>query len=237
MDNCHVFFDESGDFGFSGKSSKYVVLAAIFSENVRRLERIPRRIRAGNLKSHALRSDVELKFNSAFPQTRRRLLESVTELPCIYIGSIVLDKTAVNDFFAEHRGLLYLTMCSQLAREIMRFERIRKTINITFDRAPFHRRVTHCFKEHISNAIDEECRRLRFIPPSIILQMNSPGTCQGLIVADFIAGALHKKYSGGDSTYYRTIKDVICFETYWNQKEKYMQPPIGILPSSVTWRK
>jgi hypothetical protein len=98
-------------------------------------------------------------------------------------------------------------------------------------------RATHCFKEHISNAIDEECRRLRFIPPSIILQMNSPGTCQGLIVADFIAGALHKKYSGGDSTYYRTIKDVICFETYWNQKEKYMQPPIGILPSSVTWRK
>jgi hypothetical protein len=180
MDNCHVFVDESGDFGFSGKSSKYVILAAIFSEDVRRLERIPRRIRAENLKSRALRSDIELKFNSAFPQTRMRLLESVTELPCICIGSIVLDKTTVNDFFAEHRESLYLTMCKQLAVEIIRSQRIRKKINITFDRAPFHQRVTYCFKEYISNAIDEECRRLRLIPPGIKLQMNSPGTCQGL---------------------------------------------------------
>jgi len=219
MDNCHVFVDESGDFGFSGRSSKYVVLAAIFSEDVRRLERIPRHIRAGNLRSRALRSDVELKFNSAFPPTRRRLLESVAELSGMYTGSIVLDKAAVNDFFAEHRGLLYLTMCSQLSREIMRFERIRKTINITFDRAPFHRRVTRCFREDISKAIDGECRRLRFIPPSIMLQMSSPATCQGLAVADFIAGALHKKYSGGDSTYYTIIKDMMCFETHWNQKE------------------
>ena len=219
MDDCHVFVDESGDFGFSGKSSKYVVLAAIFSEDVRRLERIPRRIRAENLRSHTLRSDVELKFNSAFPQTRRRLLESVTELPCTYIGSILLDKTAVNDFFAEHRGLLYLTMCSRLAREIIGYERVWKTINITFDRAPFHRRVTHYFMEHISNAIDEECRRLRFIPPSTMLQMSSPATCKGLTVADFIAGALHKKYSGGDSTYYTIIKDMMCFEKHWNQKD------------------
>jgi len=49
--------------------------------------------------------------------------------------------------------------------------------------------------------------------------MSSPATCQGLTVADFIAGALHKKYSGGDSIYYTIIKDMMCFETHWNQKE------------------
>ena len=220
MDNCHVFVDESGDFGFSGKSSKYVILAAIYSEDVRRLERVPRRIRADNLKSRVLRSDVELKFNSAFQQTRMRLLESVTELPCTYIGSIILDKTAVNEYFAEQRGSLYLTMCGQLAGEVVRSQRIRKNISITFDRAPFHKRVTYCFKEYISNAIDEECRRLRLIPPGIKLQMNSPGTCQGLTVADFIAGAIHKKYSRGDPTYYRVIEDMMLFETRWNHKEK-----------------
>ena len=212
-------------------------MAAIYSEDVRRLERIPRRIREENLKSRAMRSDVELKFNSAFPQTRIRLLESVTELPCIYIGSIVLDKKAVNEYFAEHRESLYLTMCSQLAGAIMKSQRIRKNISITFDRAPFHKRVTYCFKEHISNAIREECGRLRLIPPGIKLQMSSPGICQGLTVADFIAGAIHRKYSRGDPTYYQVIKDVIFFETHWNPKEKSMQPPIGILPSSVTWRK
>jgi len=94
-------------------------------------------------------------------------LESVSELSGTHIGSIVLDKTAVNDFFAEHRGLLYLTMCSQLAREVMRFERIRKTINVTFDRAPFHRRVTRCFREDISKAIEGGAENCASFLPSL----------------------------------------------------------------------
>jgi hypothetical protein len=211
MDRCYVFIDESGDFGCSKKSSRYVILVALFSEDSRRLQLIPRRIRRSDLGKRALRRNVGLDFHSTSDSIRRHLLEEVIKSGDVRIGSIVVRKSK-SEFNECHGNSLYLDMSRRLVTEIIEFERARHRLEVTFDRIPFHYGHKHFFEDQISRTIFEKYRQLRSIPPEIVIRIRSSEASPGLIATDFIAGAIQKKYSFGDLTFYEIIKDAVCFE-------------------------
>ena len=212
MDNCHVFVDESGDFGFSSTTSKYTVLAAIIAQEIDRLGRIPRQIRRRNTRGRILRKVGELKFNTANDHIRREILKAVARTQDIRIGCIILDKSKLGDLCSHNGELLYLQMSVQLMKEIAGFERIRRRMEVTFHRTPFYYRHEGDYEQFIQSAVSEEFDRLRIIAPEISVHVKSSQTSDGVRIADFVAGAIHRKYSKDDSVYHELIKESIIFE-------------------------
>ena len=211
MDCCHAYVDESGDFGTSKGSSKYIVMVAVFSEDIRNLEMIPRRIRRSELGMRALHRNVPLDFHSANDTVRKNMLEAIVKSGDVRIGAIVHEKS--NKRTLGFRGHpLYLEMCRQLMSRLIESERVRRTLDLTFDRMPFHYGHKGIFEEIILRAMAEKYGQLKVIPPRIILHIKSAESSPGLIAADFIAGAIQKRCSSDESEYYGTIKKAICFE-------------------------
>jgi len=215
MNHCRAFIDESGDFGLSKGASRYVIMAAIFLENLRRIEKVPNRVRRIELGNRATKNNIELSFHSESDSIRKHLLEDVSRIDDLHIGIIILDKSRIDSRRHSQRESAYLLMCKRLVEEIVRFERIRGSFEITFHRSPFHRSVTQALRGSMFNSILSEYRRMRWIPPKISMQMRSSEGCNGLIVTDFIAGSAYRKYSSDDPQYYEIIKDAICFEKEW----------------------
>ena len=212
MRHCHAFIDESGDFGLSIRSSKYVVMATVLTEEVRKLELIPRHIRRSNLGRKAFHRNVGLDFHSANERIRRQMLGEIMKINDVKIGSIVLDKSRVDDCFKRRGGEFYLRMCRRIAREIAVIAKDQKNIEITFDRMPFHYGHKSEFEYYILSTINDDMKHMRLIPRHIKLHIKSAEACPGIFTVGHIAGAIQKKYSLRDDSYYNIIKDAICFE-------------------------
>jgi len=211
MDPCHVFIDESGDFGFSAHSSRYVVLAAILTTEINRLSRIPRKIASHNPMRQRNRINTELKFNNAYDSTKRRLLREVAELNATRIGYIVLDKARFRKEGVNYGESMYLQMCDLLVTEIIRHERSMRRFDIIFHRSPFHHGKIERFEGTISAAMEKESSRLRIIPPDILIHVKSSEECVCLRVADFIAGTIHRRYVSNEDCFYDIIKNMVAF--------------------------
>lgn len=231
MDYCHTYVDESGDFGSSSGSSKYIVMVAVSLGNIRSLELVPRRIRRSELGMRALHRNIQLDFHSANDVLRKHMLDEIVRSCRVQAGSIVYEKT--DKRIPGPKGhSLYLEMCRQLVSQLIESERVRRTLDLTFDRMPFHYGHKHIFEEFILRAIDEKYCQLRVIPPKVILHIKSAESSPGLIAADFIAGAIHKRYSSNESVYYEIIKDIICFESVFKNKQQRCSPRTECLPQA-----
>lgn len=100
MRKLAVFVDESGDVGFSARSSKHLTLVAVATEAPLALERIPKKIRRTLLMKRQCQVP-ELKFHASSPRVRRAFLEMVRHSVGVRAVSIVVKKKTIS---RERRG-------------------------------------------------------------------------------------------------------------------------------------
>lgn len=213
MHRRYVFIDESGDFGFSSKSSRHITLSAIVVSDRVALERIPKRMRKQLGKNAKTRP--ELKFHKSDDSVKRKVLNSFFSLPNAKVVCVVADKGKVSSHYRSHRNEMYDHMCSTLLESVLRSLGRPRELDLYFDIRPRNKPKNREFDSMVITEIQRHCQEMRIIAPSVFISRVSSETNPGLVVADFIAGAIQRKHEHRSLEYYDLISKSILVEKQW----------------------
>jgi hypothetical protein len=86
-----VFVDESGDFGFTSASSKYIILAALILENQFQLDNILKKMRRYTFKM-VLNGVTEIKANQSSPSIKSYMIAKLNQIDPAEIFFAIIEK-------------------------------------------------------------------------------------------------------------------------------------------------
>lgn len=221
-----VFVDESGDFGLSSRSSRFVTIAAISTNDPRQFERIPLRVRKRRLKKSVL-SVGELKFHDSSRSVRIDFLRRIEAVRDAHIHAITFEKTQTSRTCASHAvsgDSLYFAMVRGLIGAVVMREKPFKSFAVVLDERPLGMPIGRRFTDRLEACVVQDCRDLSILPPDIRLSRMSSANCGGLQAADFAAGAIRRRHEWGDATYHGIISDKIVTETKYPRKREGADP-------------
>src|SRR3989344_8977427 len=101
----YIFLDESGDLGFSKKSSKWFLFALVLVHEERTLERVVKKVWKTVHKKHAHVG--ELHASHEKDVTRNRMLRMLAEVEDLKIMTIILNKEKVHIDLQNQKNYLY----------------------------------------------------------------------------------------------------------------------------------
>ena len=205
-----IYTDESGGYWPGpARSSPYFVIAALIVNDPLDIKRCFKKIRRNKLKKK-FKELPELKFNSSDKIIRRRVLECIASSD-VDIWCSVPSKEQLFDHLKETPPVVYNYLTGSLIAKIYLHYRPRHTFNVIVDkslngiqRELFDNYVVYKTMEH--NSLSPH---FRYLPPSFIDSKTEP--C--VQAADFVAGAVHRKYRMNEHACYAIIEGK-CIQIY-----------------------
>lgn len=204
-DHVEVYLDESGDLGFSPRSSRHIVVAVIAFHG----SYVPGRlVRAARKRlSPNDRRMVELKFNKSPDRLRRLLLADVAKTDC-QIAWCAVEKYRLPSRSVVESGQLLHSMSALAVSEISRMTRA-KSIAVVVDKRWTKERLRAELDSCLEDAV-ESCHSGHFAPSVRVSHLDSM-TSAGLQLADFVAGAVFRSIERADESYLGIIRErIIC---------------------------
>lgn len=208
-----VFIDESGDLGFSEKSTKYFVVAYVVTNNA-----LPIRTRISRLKKNMNNkhkgSIAEFKFGRDAELTRTRALSEICN--CDFeLGLVVIDKSYVKSSLRNDPPLLYRYLVVNYVVTSLVNAYDLTTIRFVVDKS-LNSKGMQAFDSYLANKLSwrQEMEKGHSMPQvEIIHEQSAADSC--LQVADYCAGATFARFERLDSTYYDLIRSKIEYKSQW----------------------
>lgn len=195
-----IYVDESGDFGFSQKSTKYVIIAASFTCRPKEISIWMKRIRKRKL-NKKLRKSNELKAADAKEDFLNYFYEHANLDLDFSVYAAIVNKTKIPYQLRSEEGLIFLRSVEQLI-DLAKAE-FSPTMYWYFDRRP----VKKIHWGTISQIIKEKLF-LFSTSRKPIIEIHSVDSSRNLNIqfADFIAYAIGRFVNRGDNSWYKIIK-------------------------------
>ncbi|MCX6777274.1 MAG: DUF3800 domain-containing protein [Candidatus Micrarchaeota archaeon] len=190
----YIFIDESGDLGEYG--SVYFTIVALATHAPAVLGRIIKRVRERKLKKK-LRELSEIKANNSTEAIRKDVLRRLSGCECS-ISAVAIQKSKVKENLFKHKEKLYNYLCGLL------FEHISlntEVVDITVDRKHGNMLLQEDFNRYVESRIKSRNASLE-----IRIRHLESHASSALQVVDFVAWAVNRKFTHGDSSYYDIIK-------------------------------
>ncbi len=200
----YVFVDESGDLGFTKKSSKYFVIASVETTDDKQFDSLFKKVRKSLKKKE--RDIPEFKFTKTNQDTKLKILSKIAELD-VSFSAVVLDKNTVAFHLRTKQQILYNYLTGFIV-EILPVSRHRR-IKLVIDKFLTNEVERSNFDEYILQKVEEVCLKHGIIVPEVRVNHASSQSHCGLQVADFVAGSIFNKYERGYEKYYTIIKPKI----------------------------
>lgn len=195
-----IYIDESGDFGFSKKSTKNVIIAASFTSLPKEMSIWMKRIRKRKL-NKKLRKLNELKAADAKEDFLNYFYQHANSDLNFSVYAVVVNKTKIPPQFRSEEGLIFLKSIEQLV-DLAKKE-ISPTMYWYFDRRP----VKKIHWNAIGQIIKEKLLLLSTChKPIIEIHPADSGRNLNIQFADFIAYALGRFVNQKDDSWYKIIK-------------------------------
>lgn len=190
-----IYLDESGNLGYSAKSTQYFVVAALCCEEKKTVDRCIKRARAGLTTKYKKN---EMKFSNSSDATRRRVLKCIARLD-ISIAYLSLNKSWAHPHLREKPQVIHKFMFGQLLSNIFHDPPVSRT-NIFVDKYLGDEKIEE-FNKYINIKVPINCN----------IEHLSSQSNNGIQAVDFVVGAIHRKYRNDDETFHDIIKDKIDF--------------------------
>jgi hypothetical protein len=209
-DHVEVYMDESGDLGYSRGSSRYLVVIAIASDDPNALARVARRVSRRHFYGH--RKAIEFKFNRSSEHAKKLFLRGIAETDArIAWGGIVKSNTPMK--LREDKEGLYCNLCGRVMSNLMRRVPTR-SVTIVLDKWSSNRTVRrgleHCLAQSV---LASHCG---YLPTRLKIRQVDSRSCEGIQVADFVAGAVFQDLERSSKEYVELIAENIIYgEVYW----------------------
>lgn len=202
----YIFLDESGDLGFSERSSRWFVLTIIFTNNHRKVEKCVKKVHRGLKKKH--KKIKELHAYHADNITRKRVLRYLSEVEDLKVLSIILNKKKVYTDLRSQKIYLYNYTANILLDRMYNKKILNdgETVYIYIDQRETNKFLKKNFEDYLKNNLVEKANN-NF---DILIRPSHTEKC--LQAVDFISWTLFRKYEQGDYEYYEIIKDKIIEE-------------------------
>lgn len=223
-----VYIDESGDVGFTDKSSEFFTIAYVFtinrypSEENKKIKRALKNVNHG-IGQHKNKLS-EFKFSSNPEKTRKKFLREIKKLD-VHIGVVCVSKDSVKQFLKEDSSLFYRyvvieNVISTLVNDYMltsdRYNRIKFIIDRSLSKNSMKSFNDYCEEKTAFKSYQKD-RRMDVLP---LISHEDSKLVPMLQVADYIASATQRKFARGDSSYYDMISDKIEHKVKWDWNGK-----------------
>ena len=197
----YLFIDESGDLG--KKQGTYFIMAGIVTNNPELVRKIITEKFDSSFRKYLVDSEIrerEIKAHFSGSVTKRYILSELSKIDCdIYI--VAVEKAKILDKWepSPEQNKLYHAICSRLLRKVGRREDL---IYVIMDERHKERHLRKFFKNYMEKNFLREGQKIRF------RQVPSHEDA-GLLVVDFVAWALGRKFNFDDETYSDLLKTKI----------------------------
>ena len=189
----YIYLDESGNLGFTEKSGKFFVVAALCVEEEKIVNRCIKNARKGLAKKY---KQNELKFSNSSDANRRRVLNCIARRD-VSISYLALNKDWVYPYLRQKPPVIHNYMIGQLLSNILHDVPFLRT-NVIIDKFLHDKKI-----DGFNNYMD-----IKSSVKMNIRHVSSAGN-NGIQAVDFVAGAIHRKYRQNDDSFYRLIEDKI----------------------------
>lgn len=198
---AYIFLDESGDLGFSTKSSKWFLFTLVVVSDPRKLERVIKKARNSLKKKHKHKF-FELHAYHCDDLTRSRVLKSLSALD-ISVVTTILNKEKVHVDLQNQKNYLYNYTANIILDRLINSKRIDgdNHIYLVVDRKDTKKNLRENFISYITEAMKKK-RDCKFE-----MTLAASHDEKGLQAVDFISWAIFRKYERGDYEFYEIIKD------------------------------
>jgi hypothetical protein len=202
----YIFLDESGDLGFSERSSKWFLFTLVVIDDPRKLEKIIKKVRK-SLKKKYKRIFSELHAYHCDDIIRTRVLRALSGID-ISVVTTVLNKEKVYVDLQNQKNYLYNFTANIILDRLINTKIIdgNTQISLVVDKKDTKKNLRENFISYITEAMKE--RRSGGFEMSLSTSHDE----KGLQAVDFISWAIFRKYERGDFKFYEIIKDKIIDE-------------------------
>jgi hypothetical protein len=190
-----IFIDESGDLGMRG--SQYLVLAALFVEDYRPLDRIIKKMRRYKFRKE-LRKASEIKANKSSDAVRKHMLKKLNKVPNARVFYIVLEKKKLySEYLKDNKDKLYNYVAGKLAKNIV-LEDVELEIRI--DKSKGKHLLREDFNRYFLQKLREGSNHMK-----VTIYHSYSHSWSGLQFADLLAWCCFQKFEHGNSEYIDSI--------------------------------
>lgn len=200
----YIFMDESGDLGFSKKSSQWFMFTLAITNDKRSLERVTKKVWKPLKQKHKKLG--ELHAYHADGVTRTRMLQKLSEINDLRILCIILNKEKVYIDLQNQKNYLYNYTANIL------LERLHKkgvidggNVELHIDRKDTKKSITENFLNYLENSMTKRGSDMK-------VTMHTSHENKSIQAVDFLSWAIFRKYELGDFEYYELIKEKIIDE-------------------------
>lgn len=202
-----IFIDESGDLGFRPHASEYFVIVAIIVRDDQKIRRCFKEIRRKKLKK-SLRDLPEFKYNNTNNATKRRILQCIAKSD-LDITYAVLRKAWIYQRLRDKPQIIYNYLTGHLITKIVLEYGIEGEISIYIDKSTYK-----LVREHFDDYLSYRMLNNNISAVASFDQLNIEHVDSrkepSIQAADFVAGAIHRRYRDGDDEHYNTIQVKVC---------------------------
>jgi hypothetical protein len=204
---AYIFLDESGDLGFDfskKKTSQYFVVACVFVENKRPVEKVVKKVFSGFSKKEVKNHHGILHFFKERPVIRKKVLKMLNskDIKIIYI---YLNKKKVYTKLQNEKHVLYNYVTNILLDRICTngIIPINKPIQLVASQRETNRFLNDNFSQYLqSQAINNHRIDIKVV-------IKTPRQEKSLQVADAVSWALFREIEHKDSEYIKIIESKI----------------------------
>lgn len=203
----YVFIDESGDLGFTRKSTKYYVIASVETNDLLQINRVPKKVRKTLKKGK--KNIPEFKFTRSSDLIRRRFLERLVKADVTF-SAIVLQKRTVYDYLRDKKEKIHNYLAGFIAESLSYEYGYETEFEIVVDKFIMSREKRSEFDWYLTHRFLNSYQS-KGLPKINIIHADSQEH-PGLQAADFIAGSIFQYYEKGNPKYYEIIKPKLRVE-------------------------
>lgn len=203
----YVFVDESGDLGFTKKSTSYYITASVETRNLLGLSRIIKKVRKtlGKRKKNI----PEFKFAKSDEVVRERLLKRAVKEELLF-SAVILQKQMVYNYLRDRKDKLYNYLAGFIAESLSNEYDNESEFIIIVDKFIMREEKRREFDEYLKYRLLNSYKHST--KPKIEIIHGDSQQYPGLQVADFIAGAIFQYYEHGKHKFYEIIKPKLRLE-------------------------
>lgn len=203
-----IFIDESGDLGFSAKSSRWMIVTLLLTNSHRRVEKCVKKVHRGlRKKGKRVR---ELHAYHENEVTRKRVLSKIAELEDIQVIAVVLNKQKVYTRLRDQKGVLYNYVTNILLDRLNDSGVTEGVCNVEIC---IDQKETNKFmNDHFLGYLHQGTKSWKNDKVEIRLAYSHNEKC--LQAVDFVSWAIFRKYEYGEYDYYNLIQNKLIKEDF-----------------------
>ncbi|MDP2683746.1 MAG: DUF3800 domain-containing protein [bacterium] len=203
---AYIFLDESGDLGFSDKSSRWFILTMALTNHHRPIEKCVKKVHRGLKKKYKKVGELHAYHSDLI--TRKRVLRLLSEVNDLNVLCIVLNKKKVHVDLQNQKNYLYNYTANILLDRLHTKKILPGSIKIDIF---IDQRETNKFLK--KNFVDYLTKNLaKWNNSGFNIKIKPSHTEKCLQAVDFISWAIFRKYERNDYEYYELIKDKVIEE-------------------------